>query len=129
MRISLLGPLEVADATGRPVRVGGHRVRALLILLPLDAGRVIPTHALIERLWPDDRPADAANALQSLISRLRAALRQAGIDNGVLESSPAGYRLAVPPEAVDAVAFERAARAGGRLEELRSTRCASSRAA
>ncbi len=114
MRIGVLGTLQVHDGDGGAVRVGGHRVRALLILLALDAGRVVPPHKLIERLWPDDRPADAANALQSLISRLRAALRQAGVDNGVLESSPAGYRLAVPPEAVDAVAFERAARAGGR---------------
>ena len=101
------------DGDGGAVRVGGHRVRALLILLALDAGRVVPPARLIERLWPDDRPADAANALQSLVSRLRVALRQAGVDNGVLESSPAGYRLAVPPEAVDAVAFERPARAGG----------------
>jgi predicted ATPase/DNA-binding SARP family transcriptional activator len=114
MRIGVLGTLQVQDGDGGAVRVGGHRMRALLILLALDAGRVVPPHRLIERLWPDDRPADAVNALQSLISRLRAALRQAGIDNSVLESSPAGYRLAVPPEAVDAVAFERAARAGGR---------------
>ena len=112
MRISLLGPLEVADANGRPVRVGGHRVRALLILLALDAGRVIPTHALIERLWQDERPADAANALQSLVSRLRQALRQAGMPEGVVESSPVGYRLAIPAEAVDAIAFEEQARAG-----------------
>ena len=112
MRISVLGPLEVSDAAGRPVRVGGHRMRALLILLALDAGRVIPTHALIERLWPEDRPADAANALQSLVSRLRVAFRQAGLPDGVVESSPAGYRLAVPPEAVDSIAFESQARAG-----------------
>ncbi len=80
MRISVLGPLAVSDPKGRPVRVGGHRVRALLILLALDAGRVIPTHALISRLWPEarpeERPADAANALQSLVSRLRLAFRQ-----------------------------------------------------
>ncbi|MDX6419874.1 MAG: hypothetical protein QOG28_4494, partial [Trebonia sp.] len=97
---------------GRPVRVGGHRVRALLVLLALDAGRVVPTHALIDRLWPQERPADAANALQSLVSRLRVALRQAGVPEGVVESSPAGYRLSVPPEAVDAIAFEARARAG-----------------
>ena len=112
MRIGVLGPLEVSDAAGRPVRVGGHRVRALLILLALDAGRVVPTHALIDRLWPAERPGDAANALQSLVSRLRVALRQAGVPDGVVESSPAGYRLAVPPEAVDAAAFESRARAG-----------------
>jgi len=113
MRVSVLGPLEVSDAAGRPVRVGGHRVRTLLILLALDAGRVVPTHALIERLWPEERPADAGNALQSLVSRLRVALRQAGVPDGVVESSPAGYRLAVPPAAVDVTAFESQARAGG----------------
>jgi DNA-binding SARP family transcriptional activator len=112
VRIGVLGPLEVTDADGCPVRVGGQRVRALLILLALDAGRVVPVHSLIARLWPDDRPADAANALQSLVSRLRVTLRQAGIADGVLESSPAGYRLAVPPDAVDAIAFECRARAG-----------------
>ena len=114
VRIGVLGTLQVHDGDGRAVPVGGHRVRALLILLALDAGRVLPPQRLIERLWPDDRPADAANALQSLVSRLRAALRQAGVNHGVLESSPAGYRLAVPPEAVDAVSFERTAREGGR---------------
>ena len=112
VRISVLGPLEVTDPAGRSVRVGGHRVRALLILLALEAGRVVPAHALIERLWDDDRPADAANALQSLVSRLRVALRQAGVPDRVLESSPAGYRLAVQPHAVDAIAFESQARAG-----------------
>ena len=112
VRISVLGPLEVTGPAGQPVRVGGHRVRALLILLALDAGRVVPAHALIERLWGDDRPGDAANALQSLVSRLRLALRQAGVPDRVLESSPAGYRLAVPPHAVDAIAFESEARAG-----------------
>ncbi len=112
VRISVLGPLEVTDPAGQSVRVGGHRVRALLILLALDAGRVVPAQALIERLWGGDRPADAANALQSLVSRLRVALRQAGVPDRVLESCPAGYRLAVQPHAVDAIAFESQARAG-----------------
>jgi predicted ATPase/DNA-binding SARP family transcriptional activator len=112
VRVSVLGPLEVTDAAGHPVRVGGQRVRALLILLAMDAGRVVSARSLIERLWPDERPADAANALQSLVSRLRAALRQAGLPDGVLESSAVGYRLAASAAAVDALAFEAQARAG-----------------
>jgi predicted ATPase/DNA-binding SARP family transcriptional activator len=112
VRVSVLGPLEVTDAAGRPVRVGGQRVRALLILLAMDAGRVVSARSLIERLWPEERPADAANALQSLVSRLRVALRQAGLPDGVLESSAVGYRLAAPAAAVDALAFEAQARAG-----------------
>ena len=112
VRVGVLGPLEVTDAAGRPVRVGGQRVRALLILLAMDAGRVVSARSLIERLWPDERPADAANALQSLVSRLRVALRQAGLPDGVVESSAVGYRLAASPTAVDALAFEAQARAG-----------------
>ena len=45
VRISVLGPLEVTDATGRPVRVGGHRVRALLILLALEPAGSFPCTA------------------------------------------------------------------------------------
>jgi predicted ATPase/DNA-binding SARP family transcriptional activator len=112
VRVGVLGPLEVTDAAGRPVRVGGHRVRTLLILLAMDAGRVVSARSLIERLWPEGRPVDAANALQSLVSRLRVALRQAGLPDGVLESSAVGYRLAAPAAAVDALAFEAQARAG-----------------
>src|SRR5271154_5008656 len=116
MRIGLLGTLTVADDAGRPVRVGGQRVRALLTLLALDAGRVVPAYSLIDRLWGEDdsRPADAANALQSLVSRLRAALRAGGGDPAVIESSPAGYRLPRPPDAVGVIALETAADAGAR---------------
>jgi predicted ATPase/DNA-binding SARP family transcriptional activator len=116
LRIGLLGTLQVRDKDGRVIKLGGQRLRALLILLALDAGHVVPAHSLIDRLWRDldDRPADAANALQSLVSRLRATLRQAGLGDDLIESSPTGYLLTVPPEAVDAVTFEARARAGRR---------------
>src|SRR5262252_3052750 len=112
VRIGLLGTLAVHDEAGRPVRIGGHRVRMLLILLALDAGRVVPTYSLIERLWEDEPPANAGNSLQSLVSRLRSALREAGPGDQVIESHPAGYRLALAPDEVDAVAFEALARQG-----------------
>jgi len=112
VRIGLLGTLAVYDGAGRPVQVGGHRVRLLLILLALDAGKVVPAYSLIERLWDEEPPANSGNALQSLVSRLRAALRQGGVGGQAVESHPAGYRLAVAPDQVDAAAFEALARQG-----------------
>jgi predicted ATPase/DNA-binding SARP family transcriptional activator len=99
VRIGILGPLEVRE-NGRPIEVGGARLRALLTLLALDAGRVVPAERLIGDLWEDSPPAGAANALQALVSRLRTAVGRDRID-----SHPAGYRLAVGLADVDAHDF------------------------
>ena len=53
LRIGLLGPLQVRDETGRPVRVGGRQLRVLLTLLALNAGRVVPAGSLAGHIWPD----------------------------------------------------------------------------
>ena len=66
----LLGPLEVRDG-GRPLHLGGMRQRSVLAILLLHAGEVVPADTLIEELWRDDPPADAASALQQHVSRLR----------------------------------------------------------
>src|SRR5690242_5957284 len=76
LRIGLLGPLQLRDETGRPVRVGGRQLRVLLTLLALNAGRVVPAGSLAGHIWPDDPPGNPGNALQTLVSRLRAELRQ-----------------------------------------------------
>jgi DNA-binding winged helix-turn-helix (wHTH) protein len=105
LRIGLLGPLQVRDGTGQAVHVGGRQLRVLLILLALEAGRVVPTGSLAGQIWPEESPANPGNALQTLVSRLRAELRRASLDQ-VIESHPAGYRLAVRPDAVDALDFQ-----------------------
>lgn len=46
LRIGLLGPLQVRDETGRLIHVGGRQLRVLLILLALNAGRVVPVGSL-----------------------------------------------------------------------------------
>ena len=102
LRIGLLGPLQVRDGTGHAVHVGGRQLR---VLLALEAGRVVPSGSLADQIWPDEPPANPGNALQTLVSRLRAELRQASLDQ-VIESHPAGYRLAVRPDAVDALDFQ-----------------------
>ena len=113
MRIGILGPLEVLSAGG-PVEVGGARLRALLTLLALETGRVVPAERLIDDLWEADPPAGAPNALQSLVSRLRAAL---GNGREVLESHPTGYRLNVARRNVDAFEFEERVAEARRLSD------------
>ncbi|GAB3581709.1 BTAD domain-containing putative transcriptional regulator [Amycolatopsis endophytica] len=108
MWFAILGPVEARSAAGNPVPLGGPRPRSLLALLLLDAGHVIGTGRLIDGLYGDDPPGDAANALQAQVSRLR---RKLG-DEARIESHPAGYRLTIEPDRVDAHRFTRLAREG-----------------
>jgi predicted ATPase/DNA-binding SARP family transcriptional activator/tetratricopeptide (TPR) repeat protein len=107
VQVAILGALLVTDDAGRPVEVGGARLRALLARLALDPGRAVGVDALVEDLWGDAPPTDRLNALQSLVSRLRRALPGAPIESG-----PIGYQLALDPRGIDALEFERLADAG-----------------
>ncbi len=100
MQIGYLGPLEVRGAHG-VLDVPGRRLRTLLGRLAVDVGRPVPHRSLIEALWPDEPPADPANALQSLVSRLRRTLGEPTL----VEQLAGGYRLNVSPDDVDAVRF------------------------
>ncbi len=109
MQIGILGPLEVRDGdVGVPV--AGARLRRLLTRLALDAGRAVPIAELVDAVWLDDPPHEVANALQSLVSRLRRALGAAT----PIRQTPAGYRLDVAREDIDAHAFADLAGAGRR---------------
>ncbi|MGO4633214.1 BTAD domain-containing putative transcriptional regulator [Streptomyces sp. 2RAF24] len=105
MIFRLLGPFTVSGAPAP----GGPRVRALLALLLLDAGRTVTTGRLVDGVYGAEPPAGAANALQSQVSRLRRVLPE-GVS---VEHSPAGYRLTgAGPEDVDVLRFERLAHEG-----------------
>src|SRR6266545_4043476 len=111
MEICLLGPLEV-HSQGRAVDVAGRRLRLLLAILALQPGQVVAAERLIDLLWEEaSQPADPANALQALVSRLRRVL-EAASSGDRLSSRPSGYLLAVAPDQVDALRFERLCRDG-----------------
>ncbi|MPZ29044.1 MAG: AfsR/SARP family transcriptional regulator [Micromonosporaceae bacterium] len=110
MRFGILGPTQVQRDDGQAVVLGGPRLRALLARLLVDPGRVVGTERLIDDLYGSQPPDGAGNALQSQVSRLRRALPEPSL----VELHPAGYRLAVDPDQVDAHRFERLAADGHR---------------
>ncbi|GAA3298894.1 winged helix-turn-helix domain-containing protein [Dactylosporangium vinaceum] len=113
MQIGILGPFEVRTAGGDRADVPGARLRGLLVALALNPGHVVSKATLVDWIWDEQPPADATNALQRLVSRLRKAL-----PDGAIEGQTDGYRLMVPADAVDAVRFERLLQAGRTGEAL-----------
>ncbi|GAA3216666.1 BTAD domain-containing putative transcriptional regulator [Nonomuraea helvata] len=107
MRFQILGPTAVLGEDGEPVTLGGPRVRALLTLLALHAGRIVGAEQLVDGMYGPRPPEGVANALQSQVSRLRRALGRE-----LVEFHPAGYRLVADPQEVDARRFELLAQAG-----------------
>ncbi|WP_329318775.1 BTAD domain-containing putative transcriptional regulator [Streptomyces sp. NBC_01262] len=109
MRYGILGTTQANHDDGTAVPLAGTRLRALLAALALHAGRVRTTEGLIDEVWGEDPPADAAGALQALVGRLRRVLGHEAIG-----SVDGGYRLTARPDAVDAYRFERLVDEGGR---------------
>jgi DNA-binding SARP family transcriptional activator len=101
MEFRVLGPLELWDEGGE-VSLGGPKQRGLLAVLLLHANEVVPVDRLIDELWGEDSPEDAAAALRVNVSRLRKALPQ-----DVLTTRSPGYLLRVEPGALDLQRFER----------------------
>ena len=109
MEFRILGPLE-ASAGGRELSLGGPKPRALLALLLLHPNEVVPADRLIDELWGEDSPEDAAAALRVNISRLRKAL-----PDDVLATRSPGYVLGIEQGALDLHRFERLVEDGRRL--------------
>ncbi|MEU4424687.1 BTAD domain-containing putative transcriptional regulator [Actinoplanes sp. NPDC024001] len=79
--------------------ITGARLCGLLALLAGDLRTGCGVGRLVQGLWPDEQPANPAKALQILVWRARS---QLGAD--VIVRTPAGYRLALAEEQVDAAA-------------------------
>jgi branched-chain amino acid transport system substrate-binding protein len=97
----------------RQRRLGGSKQRTVLAVLLLEAASVVSSDRLIEEVWGEDQPDDAATALQQHIARLRRLLQP----HDVLRTRPRGYLLAIAPEQLDLERFERLRDEGRRLLE------------
>jgi predicted ATPase/DNA-binding SARP family transcriptional activator len=104
----VLGPLEVAR-DGTPLRLGGPKQRALLALLLLEAGELVPTERIVEEVWHGGR-GGSPRSVQVYVSELRKVLG----DPDRIRGEAGGYQLTAGPEEIDARRFERLVEEGRR---------------
>jgi lactate 2-monooxygenase len=96
----VLGPIQVND-NGRALSLGGSKRRAVLAILLLHANEVVSVDRLVDDLWADRPPQNAAAAIHNHVSRLR---KIVGAD--VIVTRERGYSLEVDPQAIDLHRFE-----------------------
>ncbi len=128
---ALLGPFEVRRGP-ELVPVTASRQRTVLAALLLEANRPISVDRLVDVVWGEHPPPTAVLTLRTYVQRLRGILaghRAADPDRRLIATCPGGYRLDVPPHAVDVLRFSAlidraraAARAGDRASAIRDYR-------
>ena len=99
--VRLLGPVQAVRGD-RELSLGGRKQRAVLALLLVEPGRVVPTDGLIEELWRGDPPAGAAKTLRSYLSRLRTVLRP----EAAIVARGSGYAIELASGQLDTKRFE-----------------------
>jgi DNA-binding SARP family transcriptional activator/tetratricopeptide (TPR) repeat protein len=101
LTVRVLGTFEVA-VDRRVVALTAGRLRTLLAVLAMSAGKVLPMDHLAAVVWGERLPGNARRSLQTYAGRLRAIL------GGVrIESAAAGLALHTDPDNVDALRFVR----------------------
>jgi DNA-binding SARP family transcriptional activator len=106
LEFSILGSVEVGQP-GRTVKLNGVMQLTLLSALLAGADTLVTVDALTDELWGTTPPGKSVNALQAQISRLRRRLIRLEPErvDSRLETSVAGYRLAVERHELDAWRF------------------------
>jgi DNA-binding SARP family transcriptional activator/tetratricopeptide (TPR) repeat protein len=97
---------------GQLIDLGTEKPRAVLALLLLHAGRPVTVDLIVDQLWPDRSPDEVRGNLQTLVSRLRNALKRAGLPEALPPSDTDAYRIELDPQLVDYHRFRWQAEAG-----------------
>ncbi|WP_328841590.1 AfsR/SARP family transcriptional regulator [Streptomyces europaeiscabiei] len=122
MEFGVLGGLSVEDSDGRHLPTAPKQ-RQLLGLLLLHAGEIMPVCTCVTEIWGEHPPPSAATTLQTYVMHLRRLLarmpsvgsREAAHDR--LRTTGQGYLIAVRPEELDLLRFERLVEQAGRVAD------------
>src|SRR5262245_48726907 len=74
--VGLLGPVEIGSAGGAMTPVAQPRLRVLLGLLAVAAGRVVSAESLVEGVWGEDWSPAREKNLHALVYQLRRRLTE-----------------------------------------------------
>ena len=99
--VRVLGELAVRHR-GAEVPIGHARQRAVLAVLALEAGQVVPTDSLLDSVWGERPPSRQRSVVRTYLSRLRRLLAPTGI---TITRQGTGYLLATEPGTVDVHRF------------------------
>jgi DNA-binding SARP family transcriptional activator/Tfp pilus assembly protein PilF len=106
MEFGVLGQVE-AWLDGRPADAGHARQRAVLAVLVLDLGRVVPVEVLIDRVWGEDPPRSVRNLVYGYVARLKALIASGQDPEVTLSRRAGGYLLQAEAGQVDLARFRR----------------------
>src|SRR5690349_19472145 len=112
LRIRILGRLDACDGDVE-VDLGGRRQRAVLAVLILARGDIVPADRIADYVWGQDLPANVNGAVQSYVSHLRRLLDPKGAPRsrgGIIVGHGSGYALSLRADSVDAWRFEQLVR-------------------
>ena len=112
--VGLLGPVEIGLAGGTMTPVAQPRLRVLLGLLGVAAGRLVTAEALVDGVWAEEWSPGREKNLHTLVYQLRR--RLAGLEPGQgaerLVRAGTGYRLVLGPGELDVAVFRELADQG-----------------
>jgi TolB-like protein/Tfp pilus assembly protein PilF len=108
LQVCLLGGFELQSIDGRNAGPPGRKTRALMGCLALSAGKPWPREKLMALLWSDRGEDQARASLRQALAELRRALGEPS----PLRTDHEAVSLVVTMAAVDALEFERLAKAG-----------------
>jgi DNA-binding SARP family transcriptional activator len=108
VRIRLLGDFSVLVA-GRDVTPSAPKLRQILAVLALRHNEVVHREALVDEVWGDRPPRNAAAALHTYIYELRRELFAGDPSRatGFLQTRQQGYLARITPGEIDVTVFER----------------------
>jgi SARP family transcriptional regulator, regulator of embCAB operon len=102
-RIYLTGrvSIEHGDILVDERRLSGRQGRLAFVFLAVDRHRMVSRDELVSAIWPHGPPKEVETALSAILSKLRAALKKAGLrrDDAGIDVRLGSIELHLPPDA------------------------------